>query len=71
MTGNNIVIIMKNTEEHAKNVTYKAKKVMGIIENLGGIYKGISCQTMKQLYISCVKPIFKYASLVWYHKLTG
>ena len=51
MTRNNIVIIMKNNEEHAKNVTSKAKKVMGIIGNLGGVYKGISCQTMKQLYI--------------------
>jgi hypothetical protein len=28
-------------------------------------------QTMKQLYISCVRPIFEYASPVWYHKLTG
>ena len=26
---------------------------------------------MKQLYISCVRPIFEYASLAWYHKLTG
>jgi hypothetical protein len=26
---------------------------------------------MKQLYISCVRPIFEYASPVWYHKLTG
>ena len=44
---------------------------MGIIGKLGGVYKGISCQTMKQLYISCVRPIFEYASPVWYHKLTG
>jgi hypothetical protein len=40
-----------------KNVTSKAKKVVGIIENLGGVYKGISCQKMKQLSISCVRPI--------------
>ena len=26
---------------------------------------------MKQLYISCVRPIFEYANPVWYHKLTG
>ena len=26
---------------------------------------------MKQLYILCVRPIFEYASLAWYHKLTG
>ena len=58
-------------QEHAKNVTSKAKRVMGIIGKLGGVYKGISCQTMKQLYISCVRPIFEYASPVWYHKLTG
>ena len=58
-------------QEHAKNVVSKAKKVMGIIGNLGGVYKGISCQTMKQLYVSCVRPIFEYASPVWYHKLTG
>ena len=58
-------------QEHAKNVISKAKKVMGIIGKLGGVYKGISCQTMKQLYISCVRPIFEYASPVWYHKLTG
>ena len=41
MTGNNIVIIMKNNEEHAKNVTFKVKRVMGIIGKLGRIYKGI------------------------------
>jgi hypothetical protein len=30
-------------QEHAKNVTSKAKKVMVIIGKLGGVYKGISC----------------------------
>ena len=59
-------------QEHAKNVTSKAKKkVMRIIGKLGGVYKGISCQTMKQLYISCVRPMFEYSSPFWYHKLTG
>ena len=29
--------------EHAKNVTSKVKRVMGIIGNLGVVYKGISC----------------------------
>jgi len=42
---------------------------MEIIENLGGIYKSISCQTMKQLYISCVRLILECASPAWYHKL--
>ena len=32
-------------QEHAKNVTSKAKRVMGIIGKLEGVYKGISCQT--------------------------
>ena len=57
--------------EHAKNVTSKAKKAIGIIGTLGGVYRGIPSQQMKQLYISCVRPIFEYASPVWYHKLTG
>lgn len=26
---------------------------------------------MKQFYSLCVRPIFEYASLVWYYKLTG
>jgi len=30
-----------NFHEHAKNVTSKVKRVMGIIGKLGGIYKGI------------------------------
>jgi hypothetical protein len=29
-------------QEHAKNVTSKAKKVMGIIRRLGGVYKCMS-----------------------------
>ena len=41
---------------------------MKIIGNLRGVYKGISCQTIKQLYILCAGPIFEYTSPVWYHK---
>lgn len=44
---------------------------MEIIGELGGVNKGISCQTIKQLYISCVRPIFEYAIPAGYHKLTG
>lgn len=44
---------------------------MEIIGELGGVYKGISCQTIKQLYISCVLPIFEYAIPAGYHKVTG
>ncbi len=44
---------------------------MEIIGKLGGVNKGISCQTIKQLYISCVRPIFEYAIPAGYYKLTG
>lgn len=38
-----------NFKGKQKNNTSKAKRVMGIIENLGGVCKGTSCQTMEQL----------------------
>ena len=49
-------------KQYATNVTSKAKKVMGIIGESGDAYKGISWMTMKQLYISCVRPMFGYDS---------
>jgi hypothetical protein len=59
-----------NFLEHARNVVSKAKKAVGIIGKLGGVYKGISSQTMRQLYVSCVRSVLEYASPGWYHKLT-
>jgi hypothetical protein len=50
--------------EHARNVVSKAKKVIGIIGKLGRVYKGISSQSMKQLYVSCMQPVLDYASPV-------
>jgi hypothetical protein len=57
--------------EHIGNVVSKAKKAVGIIGKLGGEYKDISSQTMRQLYVSCVRPVLEYTSTVWYHRLTG
>lgn len=44
---------------------------MEIIRKFGGIYKGISYQIMKQVYLLWARPIFDYTSPVLYHKLTG
>jgi len=58
-------------QECGKNVTSKTKNVMEIIEKLDGVDRVISCQTMMQFDISCVRLISNYASSVWYKKLTG
>lgn len=47
-----------------KKCYFKAKKLMKIIGRPGGVYKCISYQPIKQLYILCLQPIFEYASPV-------
>jgi hypothetical protein len=37
--------------EHTRNVVSKAKKAVGIIGKIGRVYKGISIQTMRQMYV--------------------
>ena len=46
-----------NFQEHAINITSKAKKVIGTIEKLGGVCKSISCQAIKKLYTLYVPPL--------------
>jgi hypothetical protein len=57
--------------EHARKVVSKAKKAVGIIGKLEEMYKGISSQTMRQLYVSCMRPVLEYASIARYHRPTG
>lgn len=56
--------------EHLKEVASKVDKVKGVIGNLDGVYNSISHQ-IKDLYILCARPMLKYSTPVWYHKLTG
>lgn len=60
-----------NFQDHATNATSKVKGVMKIIGNLGVVSKGISCKTMRQLYVSYVQPVFVYTGLVWSIKSTA
>ena len=45
------------SKEHQINITSKDKKSPGIIEKLGGVCKGISCQAIKKLYTLYVPPL--------------
>jgi hypothetical protein len=55
--------------EHAENVISKVKKAASAIGRLRDVFRGITGQTIRWLYVSCVRPVKEYASPVLYKRI--
>jgi hypothetical protein len=52
-------------KEHLKQTEVKALRAIDQIWRLGGCYRGMSVQAVRQLYLGCVLPIIEYGATVW------
>lgn len=55
---------------HVQNITRRAKQAVGAIGRLGGTVHGVTGKLVRQLYISCVRPILEYSSFLWYPNIS-
>lgn len=55
---------------HVENLITKPKKVAGKIGRLCGVMKGVTRHVIKRLYKTCVRPILKNESMIWYGLLS-
>lgn len=54
---------------HVDLIEKKARQRCNALCRLGGVFKGVTGDTLRRLYVGCVRPIMEYGAHIWYHRI--